>query len=38
MTKETAGRSYATDFIETAKARCFETLDGLQPLEQPASK
>lgn len=33
MTKETAGRPYAADFVATAKARCFETLDGLEPLE-----
>ena len=33
LTKETAGRPYAADFIATAKARCFETLDGLEPLE-----
>jgi LysR family transcriptional regulator, regulator for metE and metH len=32
LTKDTAKRPYATDFIRTAKARCFETLDGLQPL------
>lgn len=32
MTKETARRAYAADFIATAKARCFETLDGLEPL------
>jgi LysR family transcriptional regulator, regulator for metE and metH len=33
MTKETAGKPYAADFVATAKARCFETLDGLEPLE-----
>ena len=33
MTKETARRAFATDFIATAKARCFETLDGLEALE-----
>lgn len=32
MTRETAAKPYAVDFIETAKARCFETLDGLEPL------
>lgn len=32
MTREMARRSYAMDFIETAKARCFETLNGLVPL------
>ncbi len=29
MTKEMAQRPYAVDFIETAKTRCFEMLDGL---------
>lgn len=33
LTKDTAGRPYAADFIATARARCFETLAGLQPLE-----
>ena len=33
MTKETAARPYAADFIATAKARCFETLEGLKPLD-----
>ncbi len=35
MTKETARRPYAIDFVATAKARCFETLDGLEPLSVP---
>jgi hypothetical protein len=34
MTEETARRPYAADFIATAKARCFETLSGLEPLER----
>jgi LysR family transcriptional regulator for metE and metH len=38
MTKETAGRPYSSDFIETARARCFETLDGIKPLEKPVKK
>jgi LysR family transcriptional regulator for metE and metH len=38
MTKDTAARPYASDFIETARARCFETLDGIEPLEKPAAK
>jgi len=38
LTKETAARPYAVDFIETAKARCFETLDGIEPLEKPVTK
>jgi LysR family transcriptional regulator for metE and metH len=40
MTKETARRAYATDFIATAKARCFETLAGIEPLsgDQPDGK
>jgi LysR family transcriptional regulator for metE and metH len=33
MTKETASRPYAADFIEIVKTRCFETLGGLKPLE-----
>lgn len=32
MTREMAGRSYAGDFVETARARCFETLEGLEPI------
>jgi len=38
MTRETAARPYAADFIETARARCFETLDGIEPFEKPAVK
>ncbi len=38
MTKETAARPYASDFIETARARCFETLEGIEPLEEPVTK
>lgn len=38
LTKETAARPYAVDFIETAKARCFETLDGIRPLEKTVTK
>jgi LysR family transcriptional regulator for metE and metH len=32
-TRETARRADFADFIATAKARCFETLDGLVPLD-----
>src|SRR5262245_18314838 len=32
MSKETADRPYTADFLATAKSRCFETLDGLEPL------
>lgn len=32
VTEETARLAYANDFVETAKARCFETLKGLRPL------
>jgi len=35
-TKETAARPWATDFAATARARCFETLDGLRPVEEAA--
>lgn len=38
MTRETAGRPYASDFIETARARCFETLDGIKPLAKAVTK
>ena len=38
MTKETAGRPYATDFIETARTRCFETLDGIKPLAKAVTR
>lgn len=32
-TRDTAQQAYTLDFIETAKARCFEMLDGLVPLD-----
>ncbi len=32
-TRDTAQRAYAIDFIDTAKARCFDMLDGLVPLD-----
>ena len=38
LTKETAARPYASDFIETARARCFETLDGIKPLEKTVTR
>jgi LysR family transcriptional regulator for metE and metH len=38
LTKETAARPYASDFIETARARCFETLDGIEPLQKSEMK
>jgi len=38
MTKDTAARPYTADFIGTARARCFETLDGIEPLEKPVAK
>lgn len=33
MTSDTARQAYALDFIETAKARCFEMMDGLVALD-----
>lgn len=38
MTKEAAGRPYVPDFVETARARCFETLEGIEPLEAASPK
>ena len=38
MTRETAARPWAADFVATARARCFETLDGLRPIEAAAKK
>jgi LysR family transcriptional regulator for metE and metH len=38
MTKETARRPWAADFIDTARARCFETLDGIEPLEKTVTR
>lgn len=32
-TRETAGRPYLRDFLETAKSTCFATIDGLAPIQ-----
>jgi LysR family transcriptional regulator for metE and metH len=36
MTEDVAAQRFAADFVATARARCFETLDGLEPIERPS--